>query len=160
GSIQKHKARLVAKGYAQKEGIDYEETFSPVARFETVRLVLAIAAQKQLPVFQFDVKSAFLNGEIQEEVFVEQPDGFIKKGEESKVLRLNKALYGLKQASRAWYSKIDDFFINNGFDRSENEPTLYVRKEKEKRFIVVCLYVDDIIYFSNSERLLKSFQHE
>ena len=158
GSIQKHKARLVAKGYAQREGIDYEETFSPVARFETVRLVLAIAAQKRLPVYQFDVKSAFLNGELQEEVFVEQPKGFIKKGEESKVLKLHKALYGLKQAPRAWYSKIDEFFTNNGFERSENEPTLYVKKEEGGSFIVVCLYVDDIIYFSNSEKLLSSFQ--
>lgn len=157
GSIQKHKARLVAKGYAQQEGIDFEETFSPVARFETVRLVLALAAQWKLKVFQLDVKSAFLNGDLQEEVFVEQPLGFVKTGEEGKVYKLQKALYGLKQAPRAWYSKIDSFFLQNEFERSENEPTLYVKKGTNG-FIVVCLYVDDIIYFSSSHKMLEEFK--
>ncbi|CAH9103290.1 unnamed protein product, partial [Cuscuta epithymum] len=132
GSVSRHKARLVVKGYAQQEGIDYEETFSPVARFETVRVVLALAAQWRLPVFQLDVKSAFLNGELQEEVFVEQPQGFEKKNEPEKVYKLKKALYGLKQAPRAWYSKIDSFFITNGFIRSDNEPTLYIKKQDFK----------------------------
>lgn len=158
GSIQKHKARLVAKGYAQQEGIDFEETFSPVARFETVRVVLALAAQWKLDVFQLDVKSAFLNGDLQEEVFVEQPLGFVKNGEEGKVYKLQKALYGLKQAPRAWYTKIDSFFLQNQFERSENEPTLYVKKEGENGFIVVSLYVDDIIYFSSSQKLLNEFK--
>jgi len=157
GSIQKHKARLVAKGYAQQEGIDFEETFSLVARFETVRVMLALAAQWKLKVFQLDVKSAFLNGDLQEEVFVEQPLGFVKAGEEGKVYKLQKALYGLKQAPRAWYSKIDSFFLQNEFERSENEPTLYVKKGTNG-FIVVCLYVDDIIYFSSSPKLLEEFK--
>lgn len=151
GSIQKHKARLVAKGYAQKQGIDYEETFSPVARFETVRAVLALAAHLHLPVFQFDVKSAFLNGNLEEEVYVSQPEGFVVSGKEDKVYRLRKALYGLKQAPRAWYSKIDMFFQENGFQRSENEPTLYVKKQGNNEFLVVCLYVDDMIYMGSSE---------
>ncbi|KAL0556123.1 hypothetical protein IC582_004633 [Cucumis melo] len=107
GSLEKHKAHLVAKGHAQQHGIDFEETFSPVARFKTVRIVLALAAQQQWPVYQFDVKSAFLNGELQEEVYVEQPEGFVKKDSEEKVYKLTKALYGLKQAPRVWYSKID-----------------------------------------------------
>ncbi|CAH9099164.1 unnamed protein product [Cuscuta epithymum] len=157
GSISKHKARLVAKGYAQQEGVDYEETFSPVARFETVRIVLALATQWKLPVYQLDVKSAFLNGDLLEEVYVHQPVGFVKKGEEEKVYRLKKALYGLKQAARAWYSKIDSFFINSGFQKSDNEPTLYV-KRVGMEFLVVCLYVDDIIYFSSSQSLLTSFK--
>ncbi|KAA0059765.1 integrase [Cucumis melo var. makuwa] len=105
GSLEKHKARLVAKGYAQQHGIDFEETFSPVARFETVRIVLALAAQQQWPVYQFDVKSAFLNGELEEEFCVEQPEGFVKKDSEEKVYKLTKALYGLKQAPRACSSK-------------------------------------------------------
>ncbi|KAA0032275.1 Integrase, catalytic core [Cucumis melo var. makuwa] len=105
GSLEKHKACLVAKGYAQQHGIDFEETFSPIARFETVRIVLALAAQQQWPVYQFDVKSAFLNGELQEEVYVEQPEGFVKKDSEEKVYKLTKALYGLKQAPRACSSK-------------------------------------------------------
>ncbi|CAH9095255.1 unnamed protein product [Cuscuta epithymum] len=159
GSISRHKARLVVKGYAQQEGIDYEETFSPVARFETVRVVLALAAQWRLPVFQLDVKSAFLNGELQEEVFVEQPQGFEKKNEPEKVYKLKKALYGLKQAPRAWYSKIDSFFIAGGFTRSDNEPTLYIKKQGMDQFIVVCLYVDDIVYFSSSESMLADFKN-
>ncbi|KAA0045829.1 Retrovirus-related Pol polyprotein from transposon TNT 1-94 [Cucumis melo var. makuwa] len=106
----------------------FEETFSPIARFETIRIVLALAAQQQWSVYQFDVKSAFLNGELQEEVYVEQPEGFVKKDSEEKVYKLTKALYGLKQAPRAWYSKIDGYFQQNGFKRRANEPTLYVKK--------------------------------
>ncbi|GKD84513.1 retrovirus-related pol polyprotein from transposon TNT 1-94, partial [Tanacetum coccineum] len=138
GSIQKHKARLVAKGYSQEQGIDYEETFSPVARFETVRIFLALAAQLKLPVYQFDVKSAFLNGDLDEEVYVSQPQGFVTGDSENKVYKLNKALYGLKQAPRAWYSKIDSFFKENGFIKSENEPTVFVKKEGKDDFMMVC----------------------
>ena len=158
GSINRCKARLVAKGYAQVEGIDYEETFSPVARFETIRVVLALAAQWKLQVFQLDVKSAFLNGDLQEEVYVDQPQGFTKKGEEHKVFKLHKALYGLKQAPRAWYGKIDSFFAQNNFTRSENEPTLYVKRRDESEFLIVCLYVDDIIYLSSSSSMLTEFK--
>lgn len=101
GSVKRHKAQLVAKGYSQQQGIDFEETFSPVARFETVRTILALAAQLGWPVYQFDVKSAFLNGDLQEEVYVSRPEGFISSEGKSKVYRLKKALYGLKQAPRA-----------------------------------------------------------
>ncbi|KAK9101268.1 hypothetical protein Scep_024698 [Stephania cephalantha] len=159
GSILKHKARLVAKGYAQQYGIDFEETFSPVARFETVRLILALAAQLQWMVYQFDVKSTFLNGELHEEVYVAQPEGF-EKGNETKVYKLRKALYGLKQAPRAWYSKIDGYLQKNGYTRSENEPTLYVKKEGKSDLIIICLYVDDIIYTSSSSSLLNKFKSQ
>ncbi|KAL0387365.1 UNVERIFIED_CONTAM: Retrovirus-related Pol polyprotein from transposon RE2 [Sesamum radiatum] len=118
GSIQKHKARLVAKGYSQLPGIDYTETFAPVARLDTIRALIAIAANKKWKIYQMDVKSAFLNGYIDEEIYVEQPQGFIAKGSEEKVLRLKKALYGLKQAPRAWYSRIDKYFMDRGFRRS------------------------------------------
>ncbi|TYK28116.1 Zinc finger, CCHC-type [Cucumis melo var. makuwa] len=126
GSLEKHKARLVVKGYAQQHGIDFEETFSPVARFKTMRIVLALPAQQQWPVYQFDVKSAFLNGELQEEVYVEQPEGFVKKNSEEKVYKLTKVLYGL----------------NKLLGRGKND------------FITVCLYVDDIIYTSSSKSLV------
>lgn len=107
GSINKHKARLVVKGYAQVFGVDFYETFAPVARLDTIRFVLALAAQKGWKVFQLDVKSAFLNGYLQEEIYVEQPEGFAITGQENNNYLLKKAFYGLKQAPRAWYSRID-----------------------------------------------------
>ena len=111
GEIEKHKARLVVKGYKHKAGIDYQEVFAPVARLETIRLVLALAAQNNWIVHQMDVKSAFLNGILQEEVYIDQPPCFIKKGEENKVCRLKRALYGLKQTPRAWYSRINGYLL-------------------------------------------------
>lgn len=111
GSIQKYKARLVAKGFKQKPGVDYYETYAPVARLETIRTVIALAAQKKWKLYQLDVKSAFLNGYLEEEIYVEQPEGFSVEGGENKVFKLKKALYGLKQAPRAWYSQIDKYFM-------------------------------------------------
>ena len=101
GSILKNKVRLVAKGYVQKPGLDYNETYAQVARLDTMRTLVALAAQKSWKLYQLDVKSAFLNGVLEEEVYVDQPEGFVVKGNEDKVYRLYKALYGLKQAPRA-----------------------------------------------------------
>eukprot|EP00253_Pinus_taeda_P025555 PITA_25555 len=114
GSIDKHKARLVAKGYSQKEGIDYEDTFAPVAKLNTIRIMIALATKYNWKMHQLDVKSAFLNGELKEEVYLVQPEGFVKQGQERLVCRLKKALYGLKQAPRSWYVKIDSFFYEKG----------------------------------------------
>lgn len=150
GSIQKHKAQLVAKGYPQQQGIDFHESFSPIARFEIVRLMLTLAAQFQLLVYQPDVKSAFLNGTLEEEVYVPQPQGFIVNVLENKVYKLKKAFYELKQTSRAWYSRVEYFFQANKFTMSENEPTLYFKREDNgTNFLLVCLYVDDIIYMGS-----------
>ena len=99
------------KGYAQEYGVDYTEVFAPVARMKTIRLVVALAAQKGWPIYQLDVKSAFLHGELDETVYVDQPCGYEQKGEEHKVYKLKKALYGLKQAPRAWYSHIEAYFL-------------------------------------------------
>ena len=140
-------------------GIDFEEIYSPVARFETVRVFLTVATQLRWPIFQLDVKSVFLNGDLQEEVFVLQPEGFLVQGCEDKVHKLRKALYGLRQAPRAWYSKVNHYFIQHGFKRSENEPTLYTKKQGSGEFLVVCLYVDDIIYMGLCHSITEEFKN-
>lgn len=110
-SVQKHKARLVSKGYSRQQGIDFEKTFSPIAQFKMVRTILALTAQLKWSLYQLGVKSAFLNGELEEEVCVSQPQGFEISGQEEKVYHLRKALYGLKQAPHTWYSKIRSYFV-------------------------------------------------
>lgn len=157
GELDKHKARLVAKGYSQQHGINYHEVVAPVARRDTIRVILAVAAQRGWSVYQLDVKSAFLHGELKEDVFVEQPQGFEIKGEEEKVYKLRKALYGLKQALRAWYSRIESYFISEGFEKCYCEHTLLVKTE-ESFILIVSLYVDDLIFTSNSENMFGKFK--
>eukprot|EP00253_Pinus_taeda_P035853 PITA_35853 len=157
GKIERHKARLVVKGYKQQYGRDYEETFAPVARMETVKAVLSIEAQNKWKVYQMDVKSMFLNGVLMEDVYIEQPPGYEKKGQEHKVCRLKKALYGLKQAPIAWYSRIDSYLLENGFENCEGEPTLYI-KENDGKILIVVLYVDDVIFTGNDDYLIKNFK--
>ncbi|CAL8993586.1 unnamed protein product [Prunus brigantina] len=160
GSVQKNKARLVAKGYSQKPGIDYNETFAPVARLDTIRTLIALAAQKEWHLYQLDVKSAFLNGVLKEEVYVEQPQGFVRKNEEIKVYKLNKALYGLKQAPRAWYDEIDSYFNKAGFKKSPSEATLYIKTDEGSGILIVSLYVDDIVYTGSCAKLLEEFKSD
>ena len=108
GSVEKHKARLVAQGFSQKHGVDYDETFSPVVRFESIRTVIALAVKKGLKMHQMDVKTAFLYGELEEEVYMRQPEGFVVEGQEHLVCKLNKSLYGLKQSPRCWNHVLDE----------------------------------------------------
>lgn len=157
GIVVRHKARLVARGFAQQYGVDYLETFAPVSRHETIRLLLAVAAQRKWKLFQLDVKSAFLNGELEEEIYVEQPLGFEEKGKEDHVLHLHKALYGLKQAPRAWYNRIDEFFRRENFKRSDNDHALYT-KETDGKLLVVCIYVDDLIVTGDDENMVEEFK--
>jgi len=124
---------------------------------ETVKAVLSIAAQNKWKVYQMDVKSTFLNVVLMEEVYVEQPLGYEKKGQEHKVCRLKKALYGLKQAPRAWYSRIDSYLLENGFEKCDGEPTIYI-KEKESKILIVVLYVDDVIFIGNDDYLIENFK--
>ncbi|KAM1699812.1 hypothetical protein ACFX2K_031115 [Malus domestica] len=160
GTVLKNKARLVAKGYAQKPGFDYNETYAPMVRLDTIRTLIALAAQKSWRLYQLDVKSAFLNGVLQEEVYVDQPEGFTVQGKEDKVYRLHKALYGLKQASRAWYGEIDAYFSQCGFQKSLSEPTLYIKSKGENDIIIMSIYVDDIIYTGSSKEMLEEFKED
>nr|GEX49115.1 retrovirus-related Pol polyprotein from transposon TNT 1-94 [Tanacetum cinerariifolium]GEY04003.1 retrovirus-related Pol polyprotein from transposon TNT 1-94 [Tanacetum cinerariifolium] len=128
GGIRKNKARLVARGYRQEEGIDFEESFAPVARLEAIRIFLAFAAQKNMVVYQMDVKTAFLNGNLREEVYVSQPDGFVDADNPNHVYKLKKALYGLKQAPRAWYNMLSMFLLSQDFSKGSVDPTLFIRR--------------------------------
>ena len=115
GTIEKFKARLVAKGFTQKQGIDYFDTYAPVARIATIRLLISLTSIYNLVIHQMDVKMAFLNGELEEEVYMEQPEGFVMKGQEHKVCKLVKSLYGLKQAPKQWHQKFDKVVLANGY---------------------------------------------
>ncbi|GJY22789.1 retrovirus-related pol polyprotein from transposon TNT 1-94 [Tanacetum coccineum] len=124
-TVIRNKARLVAKGYAQEKGIDFEESFAPVARLEVVRIFVAYAAHKFFPIYQMDVKTAFLNGPLKEEVYVAQPEGFVDPDHPEQVYLLRKALYGLKQAPRAWYDELSNFLMSKGFTKGTIDPTLF-----------------------------------
>ncbi|GKE44767.1 retrovirus-related pol polyprotein from transposon TNT 1-94 [Tanacetum coccineum] len=128
GDVLENKAWLVTKGYRQEEGIDFEESFAPVVRIEAIRIFIANAATKNIIIYQMDVKTAFLNGDLQEEVFVSQPEGFEDKDNPTHVYRLKKALYGLKQAPRAWYDTLSKFLLANNFFKGVVDPTLFIRK--------------------------------
>ena len=150
GSVSRYKARLVAKGYAQTYGIDYEETFSPVARMATVRAVIAMAAAKGWSLHQMDVKNAFLHGDLQEEVYMMQPEGYQDDAQPHLVCRLRKALYGLKQAPRAWSDKIGQYLVTIGFQISNADFSLYV-KRTDRGTVLVVIYVDDLIVTGDND---------
>uniref|UniRef100_A0A2N9IIQ3 CCHC-type domain-containing protein n=1 Tax=Fagus sylvatica TaxID=28930 RepID=A0A2N9IIQ3_FAGSY len=155
GSIERYKARLVAKGYAQEYGIDYEETFAPVARITSVRSLLAIAAVHQWPLFQMDVKNAFLNGDLTEEVYMQAPPGYSDCPD--KVCLLRRALYGLKQAPRAWFAKFSSIVHQFGFSSSSHDTALFIRRS-DKGMILLLLYVDDMIITGDDHSGISDFK--
>jgi FtsZ-interacting cell division protein YlmF len=155
-NIVRNKARLVCKGYAQIEGLDFDETFAPVARLEAIRMFLAYAFHKQFKVYQMDVKSYFLNGDLKEEVYMEQPEGFQLSDNPDFVCKLKKALYGLKQAPLAWYYKLDKYLQDKGFKRGTVDNNLYIKTEGND-LLIVLVYVDDIIFRSNNASLVQWF---
>nr|GEU60245.1 hypothetical protein [Tanacetum cinerariifolium] len=154
--VIRNKARLVAVGYSQQEGIDYDETFAPVARIEAIRLFLAYAAHKDFTVFQMDVKTSFLNVILKEEVYVGQPPGFVSKQYPDHVYALDKALYGLKQAPRAWFDVLSQFLIDSGFQKGSIDTTLFIKK-KGKHIMLIQIYVDDIIFGSTNPKYCTKF---
>ncbi|KAL4590865.1 hypothetical protein LXL04_003810 [Taraxacum kok-saghyz] len=157
GNVVRNKARLVVKGYCQQEGIDYEETFAPVARLEAVRIFLAYAASKNFQVYQMDVKCAFINGELEETVYVEQPPGFVNEKFPYHCYILDKAVYGLKQAPRAWYETLTKFLKQSNFKQGAVDPTLF-RKKVGDHLMMVQIYVDDIIFGSTDPKLTVEFK--
>ena len=159
GIVIRNKARLVAQGFSQVEGIDFGETFAPVARLESIRILLAYASHHNFKLQQMDVKSAFLNGDLHEEIYMSQPPSFIQQGNEHLVCKLKKSIYGLKQSPREWYSKINSFFISQGFDRSKNDPNLYIKHTKND-IVIIILYVDDLILTSSSTPLLSEIKFQ
>ena len=149
GKIEREKARLVAKGYTQRHGIDYDETFSPVLRYSSLRALLALTAYYDLEAHQMDVKTAFLNGAIDYEIYMKQPDGHEVQGKENLVCKLKKSLYGLKQAGRTWYERINSELERMKFTRLQTEHCTYIKQTNES-IVVIGLYVDDLVLISNS----------
>uniref|UniRef100_A0A2N9HML0 Integrase catalytic domain-containing protein n=1 Tax=Fagus sylvatica TaxID=28930 RepID=A0A2N9HML0_FAGSY len=159
GTIQTFKARLVAKGFRQREGIDYFDTYAPVARITSIRVLIALASIYKLVVHQMDVKTAFLNGDLDEEVYMDQPEGFVLPGNEKKVYKLVKSLYGLKQAPKQWHEKFDTVILANGFKHNGADKCVYSKFTSEYG-VIVCLYVDDMLIFGNKyARCIKVKRH-
>jgi hypothetical protein len=156
GMVTRNKARLVAKGYSQVEGLDFGETYAPVARLESFRILLAYATYHGFKLYQMDVKSAFHNGPIKEEVYVEQPPDFEDSEYPNHVYKLSKALYGFKQAPRAWYECLRDFLIANGFKVGKADPTLFTKTIANDLFVCQ-IYVDDIIFGSTNKSTCEEF---
>ncbi|KAB2604291.1 retrotransposon protein [Pyrus ussuriensis x Pyrus communis] len=136
GNLDKHKARLVTKGFTQREGIDYNETFSPVSTKDSMRIILAITAHFDLELHQMDVKMAFLNGDLEEDIYMQQAPGFVERGKEAMVCKLNKSIYGLKQASRQWNKKFDQVMAASGFQENKMDECIYLKDLGEARFVL------------------------
>ncbi|MCH87967.1 reverse transcriptase, partial [Trifolium medium] len=144
--------------YLNPGGIDYYEAFSPVARHETIRLVIALACSKSWSIYHLDVKSAFLNGPLVEIVYITQPLGFVIQGKEDRVYKLHKALYGLKEAPRAWNKRIDRFFLEQGFKKCVTEHGVYVKGKMRSKVMIICLFVDDLLVTKNCAQYIDRFK--
>nr|GEU95608.1 retrovirus-related Pol polyprotein from transposon TNT 1-94 [Tanacetum cinerariifolium] len=158
-SIESTYGTVGGKGYQQEKGIDFEESFAPVARIEAIRIFIANATSQNMTIYQMDVKTAFLNGELKEEVYISQPEGFVDPDRLTHVYRLNKAFYELKQALRSWYDTLSRFLLDNKFSKGAIDPTLFTRKTG-KHILLVQIYVDDIIFASTDPKACDIFSNE
>lgn len=158
GQVERFKGRLVAKGYAQEYGVDYDETFSPVVKLSSIRALLAFAVKRKMCVHQMDVITAFLNGKLEQEIYMQQPEGYCKPGEEHLVCRLKKSLYGLKQSPRCWNKEFRNYMAELGFRESEADPCIFVRSDET--MTIVAVYVDDLILLSESEESMKMLKED
>ncbi|GJW04992.1 zinc finger, CCHC-type containing protein [Tanacetum coccineum] len=156
GTIDKFKARLVIQGFRQKEGIDYFDTYAIVARISTIRLLIVLAATHNLVIHQMDVKTSFLNGDLEEEIYMKQPEGFVMPGNEHKVCKLIKSLYGLKQAPKQWHHKFDEVVLSNGFVLNQSDKCVYCKFDESGKGVIICLYVDDMLIFGDQTQVDKT----
>jgi hypothetical protein len=150
GKIDRYKARLVARGYSQTYGIDYDETFAPVAKMNTVRILISCASNFEWPLHQLDVKNAFLHGNLQEEVYMEVPPGMVAAGNGGKVCKLKRALYGLKQSPRAWFDRFRRVVCDMGYGQCNGDHTVFYKHTNQK-ITILAVYVDDIIITGDDE---------
>ena len=158
--VETAKGRLVARGFQQVEGLDYTETFAPVIKFTAIRLLLALVAHFDLELHQMDVVTAFLNGDLEEDIYMEQPEGCIDKAQPDSVCKLLRAIYGLKQAHRQWHSRIDEFLIGElGFKTTHSDPCLYIRRQGNVTMIIA-LYVDDLLLAGSDVEVILWMKNE
>lgn len=148
----------MAKGYTQREGVDYEETFSPVAMLKSIRILLSIAAALDYEIWKMDVKTTFLNGKLDEVIYMDQPEGFKVSGQEGKVCKLNRSIYGLKQASRSWNLRFDEIIKTYGFEQNIDEPCVY-QLNANQIVVFLVLYVDDILLIGNNVKKLSDVKN-
>jgi hypothetical protein len=160
GNIVRYKARLVVKGFQQKQGIDFDEIFSPVVKMMSIRVVLGLVASLDLELEQMDVKTAFLHGDLDEEIYMEQPDGFKVPKKEHHVCKLKKSLYGLKQAPRQWYKKFDSFMVKHQYKRTDADHCVYLKKFPDGKFIILLLYVDDMMIVGQDATMINNLKDD
>ena len=154
-----YKARLVARGFTQREGIDYNEIFSPVVKHTSIRIILALVVVHNLELEQMDVKTTFLHRNLEETIYMSQPEGYEVKGKEEMVCLLKKSLYGLKQSPRQWYKRLDSSVVSNGFSRSSYDSCVYFKRLKPDCFIYLLLYVDDMLIASANMEAIKELKN-
>ncbi|KAL0328172.1 UNVERIFIED_CONTAM: Retrovirus-related Pol polyprotein from transposon TNT 1-94 [Sesamum calycinum] len=152
GTIEKFKARLVIQGFRQRPGIDYSDIYAPVARISTIRLLIALESIHNLVIHQMYVKTAFLNGDLDEEVYMKQPEGFIMPSNKHKVCKLVKSLYGLKQAPKQWHKKFDEVVLSSGYHLNQSDKCVYNKFDNSRNGVIICLYVDDMLIFGTNQQ--------